>query len=246
MTFISRRSPWMVPRPAGPDDAAKPDEPVLKLALSAAWRPRALAASMAAALGRVPGGGPQVEVHGRIGRLLGSSEAWCAVLRSRGLAECETLVQARIAAEPVPTCASWAEVAVADATFGLALEAAYGDLAGSADAELAAAARDAGPAPAIDGSVLADLASDAKNRDCLQILVDRWLPAAVQVFGRPGNASEPPLLESRIKRRASEKALAGFLDDLERKMQGLALWLPDAARMGVTAPQGWRPRRGAQ
>ena len=71
------------------------------------------------------------------------------------------------------------------------------------------------------GETLAALAEDAKNRDCLQILVDRWMPAAVRVWGRPGSPGELPLLQGRIKPRPAEEALAAFLADWEKTGQSI-------------------------
>lgn len=244
MTFVSRRSPWMIPRPLGPGSVTKPDEPVLRLLLAAAWRPRALALSFAAALSRVPGGGPQLGLHARIGRLLACSEGCCALARARGDSEVETRVASRLAGEPLPNCASWAEVAVAEATFGRALEEAFGRFVDSSDEAISALARDGGPGSPGEGEALAAMARDAKNLECLQILVDRWMPAAVQVFGRPGATAEPPLLKDRIKTNASTETLSAFLDGVEQRLGALGLWLPDAARMGLTAPAGWSPHRG--
>jgi 1,2-phenylacetyl-CoA epoxidase catalytic subunit len=243
MTFVSRRSPWMLPPPLGPDRAEKPADPRLRLLLAGAWRPRAFAVSLAGALGRVGGGEPQRRLVERVGRLLEVSEAFAALARERGLEDAETLAQARLESAPLPQAASWAEAALAEATFGRALGAAFADLARSADEALASAAR-RGAEPELFGQeTLAALAEDANNRECLQILVDRWLPAAVRAFGRPGSECEPALLGDRTKPRAAGEALAAFLNDCEARLGALGLWLPDAARMGVTAPEGWAPRR---
>jgi hypothetical protein len=246
MSFVSRRSPWRVPAPPGPDDGPKPDDALLRLLLSAAWRSRALAVSLAAGMGRIPDGEAQRSLHARVGCLLDSSVAAAALAAERGLEDGETCIAARLESGPLPTCASWAEAALADETFGRALEDAWRELADSADEALAALGRENGPGRGCGEAPLAALAEDAKNRDCLQILVDRWLPASVRVFGRPANGNELALLESRIKPRSSEEALAAFLADTEARLGALGLWLPDAARMGVTVPAGWTPRRGSR
>lgn len=246
MSFVSRRSPWRVPPPPGPDEGPKPDDVLQRLLLAAAWRPRALAVSLAAGLGRIPDSGGQLEVHARIGRLLETSARAAELAQDRGLDEIETCIAARLESGPLPTCASWAEIALADETFGRALERAFADLAGSTDPALATLGREAAPGPGCGKAPLAGFAEDPKNLECLQILVDRWLPAAVRVFGRPGNDNELSLLKSRIKSRSAEEALAAFLADTEARLGALGLWLPDAARMGVTVPAGWTPRRGPQ
>ncbi len=246
MSFVSRRSPWRVPAPPAPDSGPKPDDPLQRLLLSAAWRPRALAVSLAAALGRVPGGDEQRRLHDRIGRLLETSEAACRLARESGLDEVETCVAARLESGPVPTAASWAEVALAEETFGSALECAFAELTSSSHEGLQALATTGGPGPGCGEAPLAALAEDENNRECLQILVDRWMPAAVRVLGRPGNGNELPLLKTRIKRRPAEKALAAFLAETEARLGARGLWLPDAPRMGVTVPAGWTPRHGTQ
>ena len=242
MTFVSRRSPWMVPRPAGAEQARRPEDPVQRLLLAAAWRPRAFAVSLAAALGRIPGGALPA-LHERIGGLLQASAGFAELLRASGLDDAETQVQARLADEPLPTCASWAEVAIAEATFGRALAQAFDALRGSEHETVAAAAARAGAPCAGAAEALDELARDAKNRECLQILVDRWMPAAVRVLGRPGRPAEPALHEARIAVDAPETALAAFLSGVEGRLHAAGLWLPDAARMGVEVPAGWTPAR---
>lgn len=243
MSFVSRRSPWMVPPPPGPDDGLAPEDALLRLLLSTAWRPRALAVSLAAGLGRIPDGAGQEELSHRVTRLLRSSNAASRLAVERGLEETERIVASRLAAAPLPTCASWAECLLADAIYGRALELAAAELNHSSDLAIASLTR---PGPARGGSTLAALAADAKNRECLQILVDRWMPAAVRVFGRPGAACEPELLDSRIKPRPAVEALADFLADIETRLGQLGLWVPDAARMGVSVPAGWTPGSNAR
>ena len=244
MSFVSRRSPWRVPSPPGPDAGPKPDDALLRLLLSAAWRPRALAVSLAAGLGRIPDGAGQILLHERIGRLLTTSAAAARLATERGLDDVETCIAARLESGPVPTCGSWAETSLADETFGRALEAAFAGFASSSDEGLVALASEAAPGPGCGEAPLAALSEDANNRECLQILVDRWLPASVRVFGTPGGENELSLLETRIKPSSAEDALAAYLADTEARLGALGLWLPDAARMGVTVPAGWTPRRG--
>lgn len=244
MTFVSRRSPWIVPPLPKAEDVPRPTEALPRFLLAAAWRTRAHAVSLAAALGTLPGGEAQRRLLERLGALLEASESACEALRRRGFEQAEDATRILVAKHPLPTCASWAEIAVAEQTHGLALDAAGRDAIQAEEADLAETAKRFGRHGALGADWLAELAADEKNRACLQILVDRWLPSAVRVFGRPGNASEPTLLQARIWSRTSEEALAAFLADTEERMGQLGLWLPDAARMGVVAPEGWKPGRG--
>ena len=239
---MSWRSPPMVPRPIDPASVRLPDAPHARLALGASWRLRAFAHSLAHGLRRVPS-----PAHAHVARRIASClDASDAFRRARALAadeeESERLVEARLVTEPLPQAASWAEVALADALFGGALEAAARDVEGSSDTDLAAAACIHRGEP-FGESVLDELSRDEPNRACLQLLVERWMASCVHVFGRPGRPGDAEMVAARVKPRPAVDALASWLDVVERRMDAWGLRVPDAGFMGVDVPEGWAPRR---
>ncbi len=232
----------MLPPPVDPTGARFPAEPVPRLALGGAWRTRAFAHALAHGLRRVPGGEPQAAVAARIAAALRASDAFLAHPSLATGDDPETLVQARLRAEPLPNCESLAEVAMADVLFGSALDQQLRALAGSSDSAIAAAARAVTPAPAFGAPIIAALAHDPPNRRCLQILVDRWLGAACLVFGRPGTVADAELGQRGV-RPAAREALASYLGRIEEQLWGWGLQATDAPFMGIIAPDGWAPRR---
>ncbi|MEM7246704.1 MAG: hypothetical protein AAF533_15240 [Acidobacteriota bacterium] len=242
VTFVSRRSPWVLPAPVDAASWQAPDEPLARLALGACWRLRALAHSLSHGLSRVPDLAAQRTVLQRTDALLTTSEQFRELAARHDVDDAETRVLARLVGEPLPNALSWAEVAIADRTFGHALDVTLGSLTESSDSELASAAS-RHVAADLGSTLVEELAATPSHRECLQILIDRWLPPAVHVFGRPGAPGELPLLESRIKSRSAAEGLSAFLDQLEADWLPLGLWLPDAERMGVQAHDGYKPQR---
>jgi 1,2-phenylacetyl-CoA epoxidase catalytic subunit len=124
--------------------------------------------------------------------------------------------------------------------FAAALERAVASCGGSSDDRLARAASSALPFPrAFGGEVLAELAACEKNRPCLQLLVDRWVPAAAMAFGRPGSAAETALLERRVKTVSAADGLARYGRDLAASLSRLGLTLPDPQRIGIDVGGSW-------
>lgn len=232
----------MIPRPVDPAEVTLPTECVARLALGASWRLRAFAHSLAHGLRRVPSSGHRA-VASRIDACLAASDRFRLVpgLAAAG-GDPERLVEARLNREPIPSCASWAEVACADVLFGGALEAAIASLAGSSDDAIAAAARDDLGLP-FGEAVLDALAADPPNRACLQLLVDRWTAHAVRAFGLPGSPADAELVVRRVKTRAAGESLLSWLSAIERRMEPWQLCLPDAQFMGVEIPGNWTPSR---
>jgi hypothetical protein len=234
----------MIPRPPDPARVRFPVEPLPRLAFGAAWRTRALGHALAHGLRRVPGGEPQRLVLARIDRMLRLSDTFAAhpALAASDGAHGEILVQARLRLEPLPYCESWAEVAMADAIYGRALDLAVEGLGTSADGDLARAARSAAAAAPCAPGPLDELARDAANASCLQILADRWLGAAVHVFGAPGSAGDEQATRARL-RPSVDESLARYLAEIERTIWDWGLEAADAMLMGVVVPGGWAPRR---
>jgi 1,2-phenylacetyl-CoA epoxidase catalytic subunit len=239
---LTWRSPAMLPPPVNPADVVPPADPVARLALGAAWRLRAFGHALAHGLRRVPGGRHHVAVVDRLRQALLGSDAFLAHPALSGGEDPERLAQARFRLEPLPNCESWAEVAMADVLYGGALDRGIAALARSSDAAMAEAARAAVPAEPFGLPVLRALAADPRNRQCLQILVDRWLPSACHAFGRPGTAVDADLA-ARGVRPAALTALGPWLERIEDELWHLGLQATDAQFMGIVAPDGWSPRR---
>jgi len=235
----------MIPRPPDPSRVRFPVEPLPRLAFGAAWRTRAFGHALAHGLRRVPGGDPQRQALARIERMVRLSDAFTnhpSLANSDGEAG-EILVQARLRLEPLPNCESFAEVAVADVVYGRALDLCIEGLSRSADRDLAAAAGSGATSTTTCArELLDDLARDAANASCLQILADRWLAAGIHVFGRPGSAGDEAASRARL-RPPSGDSLARYLAEVERTIWDWGLEAADAMLMGVVVPGGWTPRR---
>ena len=232
----------MLPPPVDPAGVCFPADPIARLSLGAAWRLRAFAHALAQGLRCVPGGATHLAVAQRITAALRGSDAFVAHPALAGGDDPEILVQARLRAEPVPNCASLAEVAMADVLFGGALDQQLSALAGSTDEGLALAAHDATPAAAFGDAIIGALAADPPNRRCLQILVDRWLAHACHVFGRPGTEVDASL-QARGARPAARTALSTYLQRTEGSLWRWGMQATDAQFMGIIVPDGWSPRR---
>lgn len=232
----------MLPPPVDPASVTPPEDPVARLALGGAWRLRAFAHALAHGLRRVPGGPHHLAVLARAARALEGSDAFLAHPSLSGGDDPELLVQARLRLEPVPNCESWAEVAMTDLLYGTALDQQIAALARSRDASVAEAARMAVPGESFGRPVLRGLAADPRNRQCLQILVDRWLAHACHVFGRPGSPADEALAGAGV-RPSSVDALGAYLARVEDELWGMGLEATDAQFMGIAAPPGWSPRR---
>jgi len=232
----------MLPPPVDPASVTPPADPLPRLALGAAWRLRAFAHALAHGLRRVPGGPHHLAVMRRIERALQGSDAFLAHPSLSGGEDPERLLQARLRGEPLPNCESWAEVAMADVLYGSALDAALAGLSRSKDASIAEAAGLAAPAESFGRPVLRGLSADPRNRQCLQILVDRWLPSSCHAFGHPASAGSEEMTRAGIRPRAAE-ALGRHLAAAERELWDMGLEATDAQFMGVVAPDDYKPRR---
>ena len=239
---LTWRSPAMLPLPVDPASVTPPAEPLPRLALGAAWRLRGFAHALAHGLRRVPGGAHHLAVLARIERALLGSDAFLAHPSLPAGEEPERLVQARLRLEPLPNCESWAEIAMADVLYGSALDRQIAALSRSTEPGLAECARLAVPGESFGRPLLRVLCADPRNRPCLQILADRWLPASCHVFGRPGSAADAPLAAAGT-RPAALDALRAFLARAEEELWSLGLQAPDAQFMGIIAPDDYRPRR---
>lgn len=231
----------MVPPPVDPASVTPPAEPLPRLALGGAWRLRAFGHALAHGLRRVPGGEHHLAVLRRIESALRGSDAFLAHPSLSAGDDPERLVQARLRLEPLPNCESWAEVATADALMGRALDLQVAALRDSSDASLAEAARHATPAAPFGARVLTELCADARNRQCVQILVDRWLAFPAHVFGKPGTAADDALAGAGVRPRSAE-ALGAFVTEVESSLWDLGLEFTDPAFLGIIVPEGWAPR----
>ena len=218
----------MLPKPIDPASVTWPADPRERLALGAAWRLRAFAHALALGLRRVPSP-THAPVARRIAACIDASDAFA---HASG-AGAEPLVQARLLREPLPACASLAEVAIADALVGSAIDAAVSALATSSDADIAAAARRDRGEP-FGEAVLDELAADPPNRACLQLLVERWMAAAIHVVGRPGADAE--LVTRGVKPLSSSDVARAWLAGVDARLARWGLKRPDAQFLGVVLP----------
>jgi 1,2-phenylacetyl-CoA epoxidase catalytic subunit len=232
----------MLPPPVDPASVARPTDAVARLALSAAWRLRALAHALAHGLRRAPSSHHRA-VCRRIDALLQASDAFLAV---DALAKCgedpDRLVLARLADEPLPQPESWAETSLADVLHGGAMASAIGALRKSSEPSLAHAAA-VGLGESFGAPVLAELAAHEPNRACLQMLVDRWATNSCVIFGRPGSAADADLVARNVKARPSGAALLAWLAEIEGVIGSWGSCLPDAELMGIEVEGGWTPAR---
>lgn len=234
---MSERTWRSAPRiPPLPDPAAAkfPEDPLGRLALGGAWRTRAFGHALAHGLRRAPAPAQHAVVE-RIAACLRASDGFLVACRSAGLAGAEDLLAARLVREPLPLVESWAELGVADALFGEALGAAAAGLRGSSDAALAAAAQAALP-PGFGSRVLDETCNDRRNRPCVQLLVDRWMPAALEVFGRPGTPGDEQLAARGVKPVRSAELADRFLSAALPRLEAWGLEIPDPLRMGLVLP----------
>lgn len=238
---MTRRA-FLSPRrvPSLPDAAGfvPPAEPLARLLLGLAWRSHAFAGSLGHGLRRAPAGEPARRVARRIEAAVELSRAALAVAAGRpGGEELPSLVERRLAAEPMPWIESWAEACVADLLVGAVAAEAIDALRGSSDAGLASVAEGCDPgASAFGADGLAAMDADPGDRQCVQLLVDRWAPLALQCLGRPDSPVEPNLLEARIKTMSAAESLRRVLKSLREALEPHGLALPDAARMGLVLP----------
>ena len=242
---MSRRTWRSAPRvPALVDAGAVrfPEEPLQRLAFAGAWRSRGFAHALGHGLRRAPAAA-QREVLRRADRALSTSDAFLAACEAGGLADAPTLVEARLSLEPIPQVESWAELAVADALMAGAGSAALGGIVDAALPELAAAARSFPVEAGFGEDVLDGLCEDTENRACIQLLVDRWMPVAIQSFGRPRTSGDARARDAAVKTAASEELLERWLRDVEPRLRACGLEVPDALMMGLDLPQGWAPTR---
>ena len=232
----------MLPPPVDPASVTQPTDPVARLALGSAWRLRALAHGLAHGLRRVPASHHR-RVTSRVDALLAASDAFLSV---PALADCgedaDRLVRARLAEEPLPYPESFAELSLADALHGGALDRAFRALRESSDSALASAAR-SNLGETFGSEVLSALAADAANQDCLQMLVDRWAADCCKVFGKPNSALDARLVASRIKTSAAAGALLAWLAETEAILKPWGLCMPDAQLMGIEVANEWTPAR---
>lgn len=239
MTRRQWRSPERIPPLPSAEGIELPAGPGPRLATGFAWRARALANALGHGLKRCPDVGSAHGVARRLDAALALARAFLPACESFGVSDPEGVVAARLAAEPVPWPESWAELAIADVVMGIAGELALDAVRDSSRRELAAAAGAVEwPASAFGVDALQELAGDARNRPCLQLLVDRWVPVAAHALGRPDSTAEPELLADRIKRTPAASGLRHLRERLAESLAAMGLGLPEADRAGIRWPAG--------
>jgi 1,2-phenylacetyl-CoA epoxidase catalytic subunit len=201
-----------------------------------AWRERAAAELLEAALPLVPAGRWRalVEGHAREERAHYArvGEVWSTAF-GRSPVELDVWVTARLAERPLPRVTSFLELAMAQLLFDRAGRWQISEYLASSFLPYRALAGDIVDEERghedVGARLVVDLCSaPGADRPAAQAAFDRWLAIALESFGRPGGDGNAFAIAAGLKTRDSGEVTRDFLADVARTASAAALALPVA------------------
>ncbi|MDB4980405.1 MAG: phenylacetic acid degradation protein PaaA [Myxococcales bacterium] len=193
-----------------------------KLLRGQAYRERGAAELFEAALPVAPDAAARRRLEGHVAEERAHYARVAAVWSeafARPTAELDAWVTARLKERPLPPVTSWLELAMAQLLFDRAGRFQIGEYVDSSFAPYRALAREIvdderGHEDAGASLVVALCAAPGADRSAAQAAFDRWLPVALESFGRPGGDGNAFALAVGLKKHGSAEVARDFLADL--------------------------------